>query len=43
MYDNPAYVTFRPFAHIFLQFGKMGQKNEVKKNVGIMRQAGGMR
>ena len=42
MYDNPAYVTLRPFAYIFLQLGKMGQKHEVK-NVGITRQAGGMR
>ena len=31
MYDNPAYVTLRPFAYIFLQLGKMGQKHEVKK------------
>ena len=48
MYDNPAYVTLQPFAYIFLQLGKMGQKHEVKnnnkkrKNVGITRQAGGM-
>ena len=26
MYDNPAYVTLQPFAYIFLQLGKMGQK-----------------
>ena len=25
------YVTLRPFAYIFLQLGKMGQKHEVKK------------
>ena len=31
VYDNPAYVTLRPFAYIFLQLGKMGQKHEVKK------------
>ena len=50
MYDNPAYVPLQPFAYIFLQLGKMGQKHEVKnykknkqKNMGIMRQAGGMR
>ena len=28
MYDNPAYVTLLPFAYIFLQLGKMGQKHE---------------
>ena len=33
----------RPFAYVFLQLGKMGQKHEVKTNVGITRQAGGMR
>ena len=43
MYDNPAYVTLQPFAYIFLQLGKMGQKHEVKEKVGITRQAGGMR
>ena len=43
MYDNPAYITLRQFAYIFLQLGKMGQKHEVKENVGITRQAGGMR
>ena len=47
MFDNPAYVILQPFAYIFLQLGKMGQKHEVKKNkqknVGITRQAGGMR
>ena len=47
VYDSPAYVTLQPFAYIFLQLGKMGQKHEVKKkkqkNMGIMRQAGGMR
>ena len=31
VYDDPAYVTLRPFAYIFLQLGKMGQKHEVKK------------
>ena len=31
MYDSPAYVTLQPFAYIFLQLGKMGQKHEVKK------------
>ena len=31
VYDNPAYVTLQPFAYIFLQLGKMGQKHEVKK------------
>ena len=31
VYDNPAYVTLRPLAHILLQLGKMGQKHEVKK------------
>ena len=43
MYDNPANVTLRPFAYIFLHLGKMGQKQEVKQNVDITRQAGGMR
>ena len=43
MYDNPAYITLRPFVYIYLQLGKMGQKHEVKKNVGITRQAGDMR
>ena len=32
MIDNLAFVTLRPFAYIFLQLGKMGQKHEVKKN-----------
>ena len=31
MYDNPAYKTLRPFAYIFLQLGKMGQKHEVNQ------------
>ena len=31
MYDNRAYVTLRPFAYIFLQLGKMGQKHEVNQ------------
>ena len=30
IYDNPAYVTLRPFAYIFLQLGKMGQKKRSK-------------
>ena len=31
MYDNPEYVTLRPFAYIFLQLVKMGQKHEVNQ------------
>ena len=31
MHDNPAYVTLRPFAYIFLQLGQMGQKHEVNQ------------
>ena len=43
LYNNPAYVTLQSFAYIFLQLEKMGQTHEIKKNVGIARQAGGMR
>ena len=41
MYDNPAYVTLRPFAYIFSKLGKVGQKHEVKKKKRRHNAAGG--
>ena len=41
MYDNPAYVTLRPFAYIFLQLGKNGTETRSEKKKKTRSNAAG--